>query len=30
MSVKLSTAAVVGGFGVFAATRASGGFAVDY
>jgi uncharacterized membrane protein YbhN (UPF0104 family) len=30
MSVKLSAEAVVGGFGVFAATRASGGFAVDY
>jgi uncharacterized membrane protein YbhN (UPF0104 family) len=30
MSLKLSAEAVVGGFGVFAATRASGGFAVDY
>ena len=30
MSVRLSAQAVVGGFGVFAATRASGGFAVDY
>ena len=30
MSVRLSAEAVVGGFGVFAATRASGGFAVDY
>ncbi len=30
MSMKLSAEAVVGGFGVFAATRASGGFAVDY
>jgi uncharacterized membrane protein YbhN (UPF0104 family) len=30
MSIKLSAEAVVGGFGVFAATRAAGGFAVDY
>jgi uncharacterized membrane protein YbhN (UPF0104 family) len=30
MSLGLSARAVVGGFGVFAATRASGGFAVDY
>jgi uncharacterized membrane protein YbhN (UPF0104 family) len=30
MSVRHSAQAVVGGFGVFAATRASGGFAVDY
>jgi uncharacterized membrane protein YbhN (UPF0104 family) len=30
MDIKLSAEAVVGGFGVFAATRASGGFAVDY
>ena len=30
MSLELSAKAVVAGFGVFAATRASGGFAVDY
>jgi uncharacterized membrane protein YbhN (UPF0104 family) len=30
MGIKLSAEAVVGGFGVFAATRAAGGFAVDY
>ena len=30
MDFELSAEAVVGGFGVFAATRASGGFAVDY
>ena len=30
MSIGRSTQAVVGGFGVFAATRGSGGFAVDY
>ena len=30
MDIRLSTQAVVGGFGVFAATRGSGGFAVDY
>ncbi len=30
MSLGLSAKAVVGGFGVFAATRSTGGFAVDY
>jgi uncharacterized membrane protein YbhN (UPF0104 family) len=30
MSLGLSARTVVGGFGVFAATRSSGGFAVDY
>ena len=30
MSLELSAKTVVAGFGVFAATRASGGFAVDY
>ncbi|MDP9261898.1 MAG: hypothetical protein M3O89_08020 [Actinomycetota bacterium] len=30
MSISLSAQAVIAGFGVFAATRASGGFAVDY
>jgi uncharacterized membrane protein YbhN (UPF0104 family) len=30
IGIRLSTQAVVGGFGVFAATRGSGGFAVDY
>ena len=30
MGIKLSAEAVVGGFGVFAATRVAGGFAVDY
>jgi uncharacterized membrane protein YbhN (UPF0104 family) len=30
MDLSVSTLAVIAGFGVFAATRASGGFAVDY
>jgi uncharacterized membrane protein YbhN (UPF0104 family) len=30
MSLRTSTATVIAGFGVFAATRSSGGFAVDY
>jgi uncharacterized membrane protein YbhN (UPF0104 family) len=30
MSLRVSAKVVVGGFGVFAATRGSGGFAVDY